>query len=228
MRHLIFFADRHYDARCGQIQAELLDDLADIHFIEEDYGTLNTCLERHAGDPHAVLALNAITGTPGNLEPDPATEPLVKAHLEAGKDLWVLHGSSAAFWPWSWWRELMRLRWVRGEDPDGMPASCHPIVPFNLEPTDAGRTAIPGLSSCPVPEDELYINLEDKGDYEAWMTVEHDGRRWPQAYRYRSPWNGWICGWIPGHREEAIRSEGMTKTLRMLASAWLKASGTER
>ena len=38
--------------------------------------------------------------------------------------LLLLHGSSAAFWHWDWWRRIVGYRWVRGNDPDGIPASA--------------------------------------------------------------------------------------------------------
>ncbi len=217
---LVLFADRHYDAFPGRTQAALLRPLCDLTYIEEDYPALITALEAR---PRAIFAVNAIAGTPGNLTLPPELESPLHARLAAGAPLWVLHGGSAAFWPWVWWRRLMPLRWVRNGDPDGVPASTHPVVPLRLTPTTFARERLPGLAEVALPTDENYIKLAEHYPFETWLTTSHEGVVYPQAYSAVTPWGGALHGFIPGHTPDALAHPDYAKTFTTLATYWLKA-----
>jgi hypothetical protein len=215
---LILFGDRHYGAWPARAQAELLRPLCRLTYIEEDYAALAAAL---AAQPRAALAFNSIAGTPGNATVPAELEAPLRRHLEAGNDLWLLHGGSAALWPWAWWRELMPLRWVRGSDPDGKAPSTHPIVPLRLRPTASGLAGCPGLRREDLPADELYIRLAEQGPHEVWLMVEHEGVEWPQAYVAKTPWGGRLRGFIPGHAASVLGHPGYAEIFTCLAKAWL-------
>lgn len=216
-RVIIFFADRHFGSYVGKVQAEILSEFSQVIYIEEDYGQLIKALGEH---PESILALNAITETPGNETLPAEAEAPIKAHLERGNDLWVMHGASAALWPWKWWRDLMKIRWVRNNDPDGAEPSWHPVEPYTLTVTEQGTTAVPSLKTLEVPKDELYVALAEEPGAEVWMTATYDGQVWPQVYSFSNPWNGTVCGWIPGHDPEVMKN-ALGPTFATVAKAWL-------
>jgi len=214
---VLFFADRHYDACPGRAQAELLNELSPVLYIEEDYETLIQALELH---PHSILALNAIQGTPGNTHWPDGLESAVKAHLKRKNHVWLFHGGSAAFWPWPWWREAMKVRWVRKDDPDGEEASWHPTTAYEVCLTQQGRASVSGLGSFQVPEDELYLGMALKEGVEVWAETEYEGRFWPQIYHHALPWGGTAFGWLPGHDAQVMR-EALRAPFLSVMTAWL-------
>lgn len=217
---LILFADRHYDSFPGRTHAALLRPLCDLTYIEEDYPALLAALARQ---PEAILAVNSIAATPGNLTvPDEVEAPLL-THLTGGAPLWVLHSGSAAFWPWAWWRQLMPLRWVRNGDPDDAPVSTHPVVPLRLTPTDFARKQLPALAEVQLPTDENYIQLAEQRPFETWLITTYDGVIYPQAYSAKTPWGGSLHGFIPGHKAESLAHPGYAEVFTILARHWLKS-----
>ena len=218
---VILFADRHYGAAPGRAQAELLRPFCKVHYIEEDYSALIAALAAH---PEATLAFNSIAGTPGNPAPAPELEAPLKAHLAAGRPLWILHGGSAACWPWAWWRQLMPLRWVRNGDPDQMPVSTHPVVPLHLVATPAALAFFPNLPAITdLPTDELYIKLAAQHSFETWLTINYEGVDYPQACSATSAWGGAIHCFLPGHSAEALGHPAYAVLFTALARKWLSA-----
>lgn len=215
---IVFFADRHYGSYVGRVQADILDGFADVIYIEEDYAALAEALHRNPG---SILAVNAIAATPGHPELTPEAEAAVKSHLEKGNDLWVLHGGSAAFWPWKWWRDAMKVRWVRDNDPDGTEPSWHPVEPYSVDVTPIGAARVPGLESWNVPKDELYVGLAQQEGVEVWCSASFEGRDWPQVYCHLSPWNGRVFGWIPGHDPDVMANH-LAPMFTGVAKAWLE------
>ncbi len=219
-RHLILFADRHYDSFPGRTQAALLRPLCELTYIEEDYSALIAAL---AAQPGAILAVNSIAATPGNLTVPSELEAPLRAHLAAKAPLWILHGGSAAFWPWAWWRQLMPLRWVRNGDPDNAPVSTHPVVPLLLTPTAFARAQLPALTEVQLPVDENYIQLAEQQPFDTWLTTTFDGVVYPQAYSATTPWGGALHGFIPGHKPESLAHPDYAKTFTTLATHWLRS-----
>lgn len=215
---MILFADRHYDTYAGRLMGNHLRAVTDITYVEEDYPRL---LEALAAAPRSILALHAIAGTPGNEDIPDGVEESVKAHLERGNDVWLLHGGGAAFWPWPWWREWMRVRWIRRNDPDIADPSWHPVTPYSLIPTASGLSACPGLRALDLPADELYLNLHQHGDVDIWMTADYDGRSWPQVYVHDTPAGGRAFGFIPGHDPAVIQSAPFAASFKQIAANWL-------
>ena len=127
---IIFVADDHYESFPGRnTYEEIAADYPDMKFIENDW-SIFTSVDL-AGDCD-LLILNMIADTCNLPVPDEAAAEAVKKYCEAGKNLLLLHGGSSAFWPYAWFRELVGIRWVRGNDPDGFVASFHPHEPYKV------------------------------------------------------------------------------------------------
>ena len=216
---IILFADRHYDSYPGRAQAALLKSFATVHYIEEDYRQLSIALREH---PRATLAFNSIASTPGNMEIPAEIEAPLKAHLASAAPLWLIHGGSAAFWPWSWWRQLMPLRWVRDGDPDHAPVSSHPMASLQFVATPDALARFPGLPPLSkLPSDELYIRLVPQHPFTTWLTVTHEGVDHPQACSALSPWGGGIHSFLPGHSAEVLQHPAYISIFTAFARNWL-------
>ena len=204
-----FFADDHYGVNPGRHIFELLpeDFRAETVFTENDWSVLES--GEWAKDC-GLLALHMIAGTCGQPLPGPGAEKAVRAYCERGGDLLLLHGSSAAFWHWSWWRGMVGLRWVRPEDPDGIAPSTHPVVPCSVEVTKVRHPLASELRKIELPTDEVYIDLE---------TV--NGKTYPQAYLAETPWGGRIAAFIPGHKPECTQNPDLIADITALTQ-WLK------
>lgn len=216
---VIYFADRHYDAFPGRAQAALLKPLCDLVYIEEDYAALIDALRNW---PDATLAFNSILGTPGNLTAPAGLEEPLRNHINRGAALWILHGGSAAFWPWSWWRQLMPLRWVRNADPDNPTPSIHPVVPFIITPTAYALEQLPALREVSLPTDEIYIRLAAQHPFDTLLSTCYDGVIYPQAYSARTPSGGALHGFLPGHKAECLTNADYISTFTTLAGYWLR------
>ena len=87
----------------------------------------------------------------------------MKRYCEAGKNLLLLHGGSSAFWPWDWYRDLVGFRWVRGNDPDGFPASFHPHEPYKVVRAKCRNPLVEKLIDMDQVTDEAIENAEQNG-----------------------------------------------------------------
>ena len=121
---IYFFADDHYNTHAGKnIFQHLSGDLKErTVFFENDF----TLLEEGSWEKTCeLLVLHLIGGTCSLPHPGPGAEKAVKNYCDRGGHLLLLHGSSAAFWQWEWWRSITGIRWVRPNDPDGVERSTH-------------------------------------------------------------------------------------------------------
>lgn len=199
---IYFVADDHYDSHPGAVLHEAIRERFDMQFYENDA----TPLERpEFADRCSLLMLNLIAGTCNQPLASAKAEVQVRRYLEQGKPLLLLHGASAAFWHWDWWRGMVGYRWVRGNDPDGVAVSTHPTRPYRLEVCKCRHPLAGRLSPIDMPEDEIYINLEQTCPTMTLMQTTLAEGTFPQVYEAKSPWGGKILGSVPGHRPEAVR-----------------------
>ena len=126
---IYFFADNHYGVHPGKVIYEHLPvELKEkITFFNDEWEPLE---HSDWNRDCELLILNMIGATCDQPHPGADAEKRVRSYLERGGDVLLLHGSSAAFWMWDWWRPLVGERWVRPNDPDGMEASTHPKKPY--------------------------------------------------------------------------------------------------
>ena len=198
---ILFFADDHYGARPGAVLNDALQTVFPIRFFENDWSAL--------GDPVLMgecrlLILNLISGTGTAPLPGVAVEKQVRDYLEKGRPLLLLHGASAAFWQWEWWRALVGYRWVRGQDPDGFPASTHPKHPCLVVVSKCRHPLCRDLKPMDLPEDEIYTNLEQTQPVVTLMETTINEGTFPQCYVTRTPWGGPVAGFLPGHKPEVV------------------------
>lgn len=208
---IAFFADNHYDARPGYHLAKALEPDHDISFHEDDLTALPSLLGRK---DCSLLILNWISDTGDNPHPGEEIERPLKAYLEAGRPLLLIHGGSAAFAKWAWWREIVGLRWVRPNDPDGFAPSTHPVRPYDITLSKTRHPLAKKLQPISLPTDEIYINLEQTAPVNILMETHTEEGTFPQAYITRSPWDGLIGGFIPGHSSDAFESQELLADVR--------------
>ncbi|MCH2208003.1 MAG: ThuA domain-containing protein [Lentisphaerales bacterium] len=203
-----FIADNHYQAHCGvEIYKQLRDEFA-IEFYEDDF----TGLESLAACK--LLILHMISSTSGNELPGREIEESVHNYLKNGGNVLMLHGSSAAFWHWKWWRKIVGHRWVRKEDPDSIPNSTHPIMPYKVTLCHSDHELQSKLVPMSLPEDEVYIDLYQESPTIDLMESLIDNRRYVQCWANQSPWGGQMIGYLPGHAQRVLEHPDYLSNLR--------------
>lgn len=194
---LYFFADNHYESRPGyELYVRIRNDF-DIAFFEDDF----SAMENESLLTDCELLLLNMIGTTCNLpHPSKAAEDVIRRYVEAGRNLLLLHGSSAAFWQWPWWRAMVGVRWVRGNDPDGVSASTHPVKSFRVECCKCRHPLMAELRPMDLAEDEIYTELEQVGPTMTLMQTTLDTGAHPQLTWHRNAWGGEVINFMPGHR----------------------------
>jgi hypothetical protein len=210
-KQILFAADNHFKTHAGKVLYEKISAEYDIEFHEDDWTCFN---ESNLAGKYSLIMLNMISGTCDVPVPDAAAEKNVKEYLETGAPLLLLHGSSAAFSQWSWWREIVGFRWVRNDDPEGFEESTHPVVPFVVEVAKCRHPLCKRLKEVDVPTDELYINLEQTCPTTMLMNTTTELGTFPMCYETISPWDGKIIGYIPGHKKEIVELENNISNCR--------------
>lgn len=196
---IYFFADNHFAMEPGKhLLGKFSPELRErIRFYQDDWTMLES---GEWADSCELLILNMIAGTCNQPMPGPGAEKAVRRYCEKGGPILLLHGSSAAFWGWSWWRELPGLRWVRPNDPDQQIASTHPKAPCTIRVTKTRHPLAAKLRPFDLPEDEIYTALEETAPFMTLMDTVVNGETWPQCCETITPWHGRIVSFIPGHK----------------------------
>ncbi len=195
---IYFFADDHYDAHPGRVIFEHLPEelKSKTAFYENEWDVL----EHGDWDRDCeLMILNMIGATCGQPHPGAEAEKRVRRYLERGGSALLLHGSSAAFWMWDWWRPLVGERWVRPNDPDGTPASTHPKKPCFVKRSVTRHALARKLREMDLPEDEIYTNLENTCPCMRLMETHIEEGTFVQCCEALTPWGGKLVSFIPGH-----------------------------
>ena len=210
-----FFADDHYGVHPGKVIYENLPERLrnDIRFFENDWDVLE-----HSpwNEDCGLLILNMIGGTCNQPHPGPDAEKRVRAYLERGGSILLLHGSSAAFWQWDWWRDLPGERWVRPNDPDGVASSTHPRRPYKVSVSKARHVLTSRLKEMELPEDEIYINLENTCPCMRLMETHIEEGTFVQCCEAATPWGGKLVSFIPGHKPEVTSDPTLIENIATL------------
>lgn len=210
---IIFAADNHYDAHPGAALSRGLMPRFDHRFMEDEWGGL---ADASLMSSCSLLILNLIAGTGSAPMPGSGEEQQVKAYMARGRPVLLLHGASAAFWHWTWWRPLVGFRWVRGEDPDGFQPSTHPTRPYRVEVAKCRHPLARQLRPLDLPEDEIYIRMEQTCPTMTLMETTIAEGAFPQCYVATTPWGGQVIGFLPGHRPEVAASPAVVETVSTL------------
>lgn len=150
---ILFVADDHFGARPGWHAYHALQaDYPEMVFAENDWCAFSRI---NPAGACRLLILNMIAGTGGQPAPDATATAAVLAYCRSGRPLLLLHGGSAAFWPWPWWRRNCGLRWVRPEDPDGADPSFHPKEASQIRVSKSRHPLAACLEPMSLPVDEI-------------------------------------------------------------------------
>lgn len=214
---IYFFADDHYNAHCGKNIYENLPDnwKEKITFRENDWTILESGSWLKDCD---VLILNLIGTTCDLPHPGPGAEKAVLSWVEKGGNILLLHGASAAFWQWPWWRNMVGLRWVRPGDPDGIAPSTHPVKPYTVTLSKTRHPLIRELHPFSLEEDEIYTELEAVSPVMVFMETKIEEGSFPQAFETLTPCGGKIVSFLPGHRESSFRNRDFQHNILKLIS----------
>lgn len=212
---IYFFADNHYGAHPGKlIYSNLSAALKkEIIFKEDDWSLLES---GEWVDSCDLLILNMIGGTCDIAHPGNGAQKAVRKYCERGGNILLLHGSSAAFWQWKWWREIVGLRWVRPGDPDKQETSTHPHAPCKVELIKSRHKLIKKLKAFELPEDEIYTELEETAPVMNLMAVHMNDSTYVQCCETITPWKGLIVSFIPGHKYECTTNPDLIYNVKVL------------
>ncbi len=194
---ILFAADNHYGAFPGRRIHEQIHNDFDIRFFEDDW----SCFTPALLDACGLLVLNLIGDTCNVPHPDANAEAAMRNYVGQGRPILLLHGGSAAFSQWAWWRTLVGLRWVRKNDPDGVAPSWHPTRPYKVSVSKTRHPLAPKLREMELPADEIYLALEQVGPIMTLMETRTDEGTFPQCVETTTPFGGKIVSFIPGHAE---------------------------
>jgi hypothetical protein len=111
-------------------------------------------------------------------------------------------------------------RWVRPEDPDNTPRSTHPVRPYRCAVSKTRHPLAERLSDLDIPDDEIYIELEQVCPSWTLMETTTDEGTFPMSHIHQNSWGGWCCAFLPGHAPEVTSSEPIRTTVRTLTD-WL-------
>ena len=212
---IYFFADDHYGThagRClyGQLPTELRDRTV---FTENEWDLLES---GRWVDDCELLILHCIAGTCGQPLPSGGAETAIKSYLAHGGNVLLLHGSSAAFWHWAWWRRIVGLRWVRPNDPDGVMPSSHPHSPCQVVSVPSGHPLSKSLKSFDLEDDEVYIDLQEVSPVTVLMTTQIAGKTYPQCFETVTADGSRIVSFLPGHQETNVRNPTLSADVALL------------
>ncbi len=216
---ILFAADRHYDQHCGRHIYEQLPCNDQIEFYEDDW----SCFAAPFVDDCELLMLNMIADTCDVPPPGPKCEAHVRAYVESGKPLLLLHGASAAFWHWDWWREIVGYRWVRHNDPDDKEPSWHPRRAYRVELVRSRHPLTSFLQPMDVPEDEIYLGLEQTCPCWTLLQANTVEGTFPMCYECSSPSGSRIIGFLPGHDPRVTTDPVVIKNIQILIDDLLGA-----
>ena len=202
---IYFFSDSHFEKHCGanlykHFPAELKERTV---FTENQWDILeNGDWEKNC----ELLILNMIGTTCNQPHASGNAENAVRKYVERGGNILMLHGSSAAFWHWSWWRNLCGFRWVRPNDPDNVERSIHPVRTFTTTVAKTRHTLIEQLKPFTLENDEIYIRCEQTLPMTVLMETNTDEGIYPQCVECITPYGGRQLIFLPGHRVESFEN----------------------
>ena len=220
---IYFFADNHYQACTGENIYKSLEPMikSRISFCA-DQKALDVLESGKWLQDCELLILHLIGETCGLSHAGPGSEKAVREWYDRGGNILLLHGSSAAFWHWDWYRKIAGMRWVRPGDPDGVTPSTHPVHPYTVSVCKTRHELTTVLQPMDLPSDEIYINLEQTAPLTALMATQIEEGYHLQCFESYSPAGGKILSFLPGHGLESVRSAGFMHNIHIMIDYLLR------
>ena len=221
---IYFFADDHYGVHPGKVLSGHFPQTlkANMTFHENDWSILE---QSPWPKDCELLILDMIGETCSLPHPNADAEKNMLEYCQRGGNILLLHGASAAFWRWDWWRTFCGLRWVRPNDPDGVAPSTHPVESYELTVTKTRHPLARRLHGFSLPTDEIYTDLEQTAPLDILMTTQVGGVTWPQLVETTSEFGGKIVSFLPGHAPEVTGNTETVKTVLTLIDYLLRIKG---
>jgi len=119
------------------------------------------------------------------------------------------------------------LRWVREDDPDGFAPSTHPRQPYLVRVAKSRHPLCQLLQEAAIPEDELYVDLEQTCPIVTLMETTITEGTFPMCYETTTPWGGKIVGYIPGHAADVVRLHYNVANCRIIIDYLLAMDNTQ-
>lgn len=228
---IYFFADNHYQAFPGEnIYNAFEPNLKRKTKFYSDQDAINMLESGEWLQDCELLILHLIGETCDLPHAGRGAEQAIRQWYDRGGNILLLHGSSAAFWQWEWFRKISGMRWVRPGDPDGVKPSTHPVRACRVLPCKTRHELITVLMPMDLPTDEIYIDLEQVSPLTALMGVNIEEGYHLQCFEAYSKAGGKILSFLPGHCADAIKSPGFMHNIHILTDYLLrhKAAGGEK
>ncbi len=217
---IVYIADDHYGVHPGLCSyEEIKAEYPTMKFAENDWSLFTSVNLAQECD---LLILNLIADTCQLPIPDREAADAVKRYCMTGKPLLLLHGGSSALWPYEWFRRIVGLRWVRGNDPDGVQASFHPVEPYTVNVAKTRHQLTGKLQSMELPCDEIYTGLEQTAPFWTLMETTISSGTFPQCTESATPWGGRVINYLPGHNPEVTRHPAYLANLKVLINDLLR------
>ncbi|NQZ70611.1 MAG: ThuA domain-containing protein [Lentisphaeria bacterium] len=207
---ILFAGDEHYGSHSAKnLYGEIGDDY-EMDFTENDWSVF----EESFVDKYDLLILNMISGANHIPAPIDACEAHVLEYAKSGKPMLLIHGGSAAFCQWDWWRRNVGLRWCRGED--DVESSQHPHHAMKVVVSKTRHPLCQKLSEMNLPEDEVYTAMEQVNPSFTLMETTIESGTWPQCIESQNEWGGRVIGFLPGHAPEATTHPDLVRNVKVL------------
>lgn len=207
---IYFFADSHFDKHCGlKLFEQFPEQLKQRTVFTENSWEI---LENGQWDQDCeLLILNMIGTTCGQPHAGCNAEAAVKRYVERGGNILMLHGSSAAFWQWAWWREICGFRWVRPNDPDNIERSVHPVRTFTTSVAKSRHRLISELEEFTLADDEIYIRCEQTLPMTVLMETHTEEGIFPQCVECLTSYGGKEIIFLPGHHVSSFENKAFIR-----------------
>jgi hypothetical protein len=199
---IFFAADNHYGTHSGKILYDIIKDDFNIDFYEDNW---NGFSQNNFAYKYDLVILNMISGTSNVPSPSLQNIKNFVSYLQQGMPVFLLHESNAAFWQWSWWRNIVGFRCVKEDDPEGTDASASSICSYKIKKCKTIHPLRKKLNSIKFPSDELHTKLEQTCPAITIMEAILEEKNYPVCYETTTQWLGKVINYLPGHNAKTIK-----------------------
>lgn len=202
-KKILLYADSHFGSGGREGIADAFNDITGEEVCVVDAEARGLSAEDLEG-------IDALLIYHTQAEVDDSTRNLMEGWVNDGKPLMITHAGLGAWPNWESYQKWCGHSW----DWD---ISVHPCEPAELKVTD-GDPLGTGWHSAWLPQDEVFVALQEKAPVDIGMTAGISTGDFPAAWRSQEVPN--VGVWMPGHRRDSwnvpAMREGAARTLLSL------------